>query len=126
MKRDKTVCEAIKIVLKDKPEGMTAEQIYKEIIDNNLYKFNARNPQSVVVSTIRSSCVGVDNKFTTRDKEFIIAREVDNDVFYALNDNSTKNIRCWFVGAYNDSDDTHQDEEFIEQGIWQNGYTDVV
>ena len=124
MKRDKTVCEAIKIVLKDKPEGMTAEQIYKEIIDNNLYKFNARNPQSVVVSTIRSSCVGVDNKFTTRDKEFIIAREVDNDVFYALNDNSTKNIRCWFVGAYNDSDDTHQDEEFIEQGIWQNGYTD--
>ena len=32
--------------------------------------------------------------------------------------------RCWFVGAYNDSDDTHQDEEFIEQGIWQNGYTD--
>ena len=124
MKRDKTVCEAIKIVLKDKPEGMTAEQIYKEIIDNNLYKFNARNTQSVVVSTIRSSCVGVDNKFTTRDKEFIIAREVDNDVFYALNDNSTKNIRCWFVGAYNDSDDTHQDEEFIEQGIWQNGYTD--
>lgn len=124
MKRDKTVCEAIKIVLKDKPEGMTAEQIYKEIIDNNLYKFNARNPQSVVVSTIRSSCVGVDNKFTTRDKEFIIAREVDNDVFYALDDNFTKNIRCWFVGAYNDSDDTHQDEEFIEQGIWQNGYTD--
>lgn len=124
MKRDKTVCEAIKIVLKDKPEGMTAEQIYKEIIDNNLYKFNARNPQSVVVSTIRSSCVGVDNKFTTRDKEFIIAREVDNDVFYALNDNSTKNIRCWFVGAYNDSDNTHQDQEFIEQGIWQNGYTD--
>lgn len=49
MKRDKTVCEAIKIVLKDKPEGMTAEQIYKEIIDNNLYKFNARNPQSDVV-----------------------------------------------------------------------------
>lgn len=124
MKRDKTVCEAIKIVLKDKPEGMTAEQIYKEIIDNNLHKFNARNPQSVVVSTIRSSCVGVDNKFTTRDKEFIIAREVDNDVFYALNDNSTKKIRCWFVGAYNDSDNTHQDQEFIEQGIWQNGYTD--
>lgn len=35
-----------------------------------------------------------------------------------------KITRCWFVGAYSDSDDTHQDEEFIEQGIWQNGYTD--
>ena len=88
MKRDKTVCEAIKIVLKDKPEGMTAEQIYKEIIDNNLYKFNARNPQSVVVSTIRRSCVGVDNKSSIRDKKFAIAREMDNDIYYILNDNS--------------------------------------
>ena len=88
MKRDRTISDAIKIVLKDKPEGMTAEQIYKAIIENNLYEFNARNPQSVVVSTIRSSCVGVDNKFTTRDKEFIIAREIDNEIYYALNDNT--------------------------------------
>ena len=43
-----------------------------------------------------------------------------------LADNQTDDLitRCWFVGAYSDSDDTHQDEEFIEQGIWQNGYTD--
>ena len=32
--------------------------------------------------------------------------------------------RCWFVGAYGDSDNAHHDEEFIEQGIWRNGYTD--
>ena len=124
MKRDRTISDAIKIVLKDKPEGMTAEQIYKAIIENNLYEFNARNPQSVVVSTIRSSCVGVDNKFTTREKEFVIAREISNEMYYALNNASAPEIRCWFVGAYNDSDNTHQDEEFIEQGIWQNGYTD--
>lgn len=124
MKKDRTICDAIKIVLKDTPEGMTAEQIYQAIIENNLYEFNAKNPQSVVVSTIRSSCVGVDNKFTTREKEFVIAREINNEVYYALNNNSTPKIRCWFVGAYNDSDNTHQDEEFIEQGIWQNGYTE--
>lgn len=124
MKKDRTICDAIKIVLKDTPEGMTAEQIYKVIIENNLYEFNAKNPQSVVVSTIRSSCVGVDNKFTTREKEFVIAREINNEVYYTLNNNSAPKIRCWFVGAYNDSDNTHQDEEFIEQGIWQNGYTD--
>ncbi len=124
MKKDKTVCETIKIVLKGKPEGMTAEQIYKAIITNKLYEFNAKNPQSVVVSTIRSSCVGVDNKFTTRDKEFIIVREIGTEIYYALNTDVTPHIRCWFVGAYNDSDDTHQDEQFIEQGIWQNGYTD--
>ena len=45
--------------------------------------------------------------------------------FYLARFNKKQEItRCWFVGAYNDSDDTHQDEEFIEQGIWQNGYTD--
>ena len=38
--------------------------------------------------------------------------------------NPDTNIRCWFVGAYSDSDDTHQDEEFVQKGIWQNGYTD--
>ena len=124
MKRDRTISDAIKIVLKYKPEGMTAEQIYKTIVENNLYEFNARNPQSVVVSTIRSSCVGVDNKFTTREKAFVIAREISNEIYYALNNASAPEIRCWFVGAYNDSDNTHQDEEFIEQGIWQNGYTD--
>ncbi len=32
--------------------------------------------------------------------------------------------RCWFVGAYGDSDNAHHDEEFIEQRIWRNGYTD--
>ena len=124
MKKDKTVCEAIKIVLKNKPEGMTAEQIYKAIITNKLYEFNAKNPQSVVVSTIRSSCVGVDNKFTTRYKEFIITREIGTEIYYALNTDTAPHMRCWFVGAYNDSNDTNQDEEFIEKGIWQNGYTD--
>ena len=124
MKRDRTISDAIKIVLKYKPEGMTAEQIYKTIVENNLYEFNARNPQSVVVSTIRSSCVGVDNKFTTREKAFVIAREIGNEIYYALNNASAPETRCWFVGAYNDSDNTHQDEEFIKQGIWQNGYTD--
>ncbi|HEZ7991338.1 MAG TPA: AAA family ATPase [Ruminococcus sp.] len=128
MKRDRTISDAIKIVLKDKPEGMTAEQIYKEIIDNNLYKFNARNSQSVVVSTIRRSCVGVDNKSSIRDKEFAIAREMDNDIYYILNDNSayesqdnqgsydytdnnTNNIvKCWLLN-WNPSNPTWQWEE---------------
>ena len=86
MKNDKTICEAIKMVLKDKPEGMTSEQIYKSIIENNLYKFSAKNPQSVVASTIRNSCIGIDNKFSSRDKEFVIVKESDNAVYYALNE----------------------------------------
>jgi len=254
-KKERTISEAIKIVLKDKSEGMTIPQIYSKIIDNKLYEFNAQNPQSVVTSTIRSSCVGVENKFTTRVREFVIVREEGDEIYYALNNgfnskdggwfpsieeydpglsvedwlallndnsvfnddsitivsrfldfggsatctqlvnkygntvnfynkgssalaeriykktncqimmrddggtrwwailyvgrkqdkdaegewiwklreelkealekyNSVKDIRCWIVGAYSDSDNTHQDEEFIQKGIWQNGYTD--
>lgn len=41
---------------------------------------------------------------------------------YAARNNDIK--RCWLVGAYSDTNNTHQDEQFIEQGIWQNGYTD--
>ena len=253
MKKERTISDAIKIVLKDKPEGMTVAQIYSKIIENRLYEFNAQNPLSVVTSTIRSSCVGVDNKFTTRVKEFIIVKEDGDNTYYALNsasysewwptpeeydpgfsvedwldlfkdktvftDDSMKiltrilemggeasckelsekygedsnyynngssalaqrihkktkcplmtrddggsswwtvlylgknqeagkkgefvwklreelkealemqnskinSIRCWFVGAYSDKENTHQDEDFIQKGIWQNGYTD--
>ena len=103
MKKDRTICDAIKIVLKDTPEGMTAEQIYKAIIENNLYEFNAENPQSVVVSTIRSSCVGVDNKFTTREKDFVIVRETNDEIYYALNQD-----------FLTDDDTTFQDQETDE------------
>jgi len=85
IKNHNTICEVIKVVLKDKKEGMTSKQIYEAIIENDLYKFNAKNPQSVVTSIIRTSCIGVDNKFSSRDKEFIIVSEDGNDVHYALN-----------------------------------------
>ena len=106
-KKERTVSEAIKIVLKDTPEGMTAEQIYNKIIENNLYKFNARDPKGVVVSTIRSSCVGVDNKFSTRDKEFIIVKEIGNEVYYALKITDSKS-------SSNKGDDTTYLNEIIE------------
>lgn len=44
--------------------------------------------------------------------------------FYMDNTVNKKITRCWFVGAYSDSDDIHFDKEFVEKGIWQNGYSD--
>ncbi len=45
--------------------------------------------------------------------------------FYKNNTSKSNLItRCWFVGAYSDTDNTHQDEDFVAQGIWQNGHTD--
>lgn len=71
--------------------------------------------RQMLESTLTDSCYKDSQlKTMTIDFGFYLAR------FYK----KQKITRCWFVGAYNDSDDTHQDEEFIEQGIWQNGYTD--
>ena len=71
--------------------------------------------RQMLESALTDSCYKDSQlKTTTIDFGFYLAR------FYK----KQKITRCWFVGAYNDSDDTHQDEEFIEQGIWQNGYTD--
>lgn len=102
-KKERTVSEAIKLVLNDTPEGLTAEQIYNKIIENNLYEFNARDPKGVVVSTIRSSCVGVDNKFMTRDKEFVIVKAEGNEVFYALNNGAMANVVNSWLLSWNPS-----------------------
>lgn len=55
-----TIVEAIKAVLNDVPEGLTAKEIYDEIIGRNLYSFGAKNPLGVVNSQIRRRCVGLD------------------------------------------------------------------
>ena len=49
-------------------------------------------------------------------------KEALEELFYG--DDSDKITRCWFVGAYSDDSDTHHDEDYIERGIWQNGYKD--
>ena len=87
-------------------------KMYDEICE--ILKRDAELRQ-VLESALTDSCYKDSQlKTMTIDFGFYLAR------FYK----KQKITRCWFVGAYSDSDDTHQDEEFIEQGIWQNGYTD--
>lgn len=87
-------------------------KMYDEICE--ILKRDAELRQ-MLESALTDSCYKDSQlKTMTIDFGFYLAR------FYK----KQKITRCWFVGAYNDSDDTHQDEEFIEQGIWQNGYTD--
>ena len=111
IKGHNTVCEAIKIVLKDKKKGMTSKQIYKAIIENNLYEFNAKNPQNVVTSTIRISCIGVDNKVSSRNKEFIIVSDDGNDIYYALNDNSVNESNIYVYTKENFLSDVFMSEK---------------
>lgn len=47
------IAEAAKTVLQDSPEAMTPANIHSEIVKRGLFTFGAKNPISVVSSTLR-------------------------------------------------------------------------
>ncbi len=55
-----TIVKAIKTVLENNTNGMTAAEIYNEIISRELYSFGAKSPVSVVNGQIRRRCKGLD------------------------------------------------------------------
>ena len=55
-----TIIEAVKIVLASHPEGLTAEEVYNNIIEKNLYTFKAKQPFNILLGTIRRQCYGID------------------------------------------------------------------
>lgn len=55
-----TIVEAIKAVLENNVDGMTAAEIYNKIISKDLYSFGAKSPVSVVNVEIRRRCRGLD------------------------------------------------------------------
>lgn len=55
-----TIVEALKIVMNENPKGLTSEEAYEKIIEEDLYKFPAKNPKSVVNGMIRRHCIGLD------------------------------------------------------------------
>lgn len=79
-----TITGAVSEVLKDKPQGMTAEEIYNEIIKKNYYEFHAENPLNIMLIQIRSACEGVRISRERLVKIFKIAKEVDGKAYYSL------------------------------------------
>jgi restriction system protein len=55
-----TVAEAIKIILENPETALTADEIYKQIVERGLYKFGAINPKGVVSGKLRKHCIGLD------------------------------------------------------------------
>lgn len=55
-----TIVEAIVMVLKKHPAGMTSLEIYNSIIEQNLYTFGAKKPSAVVNGEIRRRCNGLN------------------------------------------------------------------
>lgn len=85
MARERTICEAIEIVLDSSHSGMTYKEIYDEIISKQLYDFNAKNPQGVLHLEIRRHCKGIDFPSASPIKYFKLLKTIKNVNYYVLN-----------------------------------------
>lgn len=67
------IIEAIKEVMKEKGQAMTAKEACQQIIRNNLYEFKAADPVHIVNTQIRRHCKGIpEKKSYSRTKHFIV------------------------------------------------------
>lgn len=78
----KTIKEAIVQVLKKGNTSLSAKEITDRIIEQKLYQFNTNNPQSIVNSTLRKSCMGIELKLSRKEKPF----KLSSDGKYKLKD----------------------------------------
>lgn len=68
-----TIIESIKCILQQNSDGLTAKQVYDEIVRQGLYSFGAENPVAVVNSQLRRRCIGLDFPTAYPIKAFEIA-----------------------------------------------------
>ena len=87
-----TIIEAIKEVLKTNPTGLTAYQIYEEIVRRNLYSFKAKIPDHVVNTDLRRRCVGLDFPTSHPIKLFKIVGYDGKKIKYALLDSKEEAV----------------------------------
>lgn len=71
MVKDVTIVEAIKIVLQDNKNGLSYPEIYKRIVEKNLYSFGAKDPKAIVRAKLRQHCYGIEYPSASPTKHFI-------------------------------------------------------
>jgi len=55
----RTIIEAAKIVLAEHPDGLTAEDIFNQIIKQKLYDFKAKNPYNILLGRLGGNVSGL-------------------------------------------------------------------
>jgi hypothetical protein len=61
-KNERTIVQAIKEVMTNKGEPMSAKEIHDDIVKANLYQFKSKNPVHIVHSQIRRHCKGLEQQ----------------------------------------------------------------
>lgn len=84
--KKRTICDAIKEVLKDEKEGLTCLEIHSRIEERKLYEFGAKSPQAVVHGEIRRHCEDLEFPSASPVKFFKIIRTDRNTNYYGLVD----------------------------------------
>ena len=82
--KKRTICDAIKEVLKDEKEGLTYLEIHSRIEERKLYEFGAKSPQAVVHHVIRRHCKDLEFPSASPVKFFKIIRTDCNTNYYGL------------------------------------------
>lgn len=77
------IVDAIIEVLEES-EGLTHNEVYKKIIEKNLYSFGARNPGAVVNSELRRHCEDLNFPSASPVKYFKIVGRKENKNLYGL------------------------------------------
>lgn len=104
MNKKVTISSCIRKILEDYPNGLTANEIYKKIIDRNLYVFGAKNPRGVVSQELRRHCIDIKIYTSYPIKYFKITGKNGNETVYSLID--TANIFPVETVPINDADAT--------------------
>ena len=93
--KKRTICDAIKEVLKTEEKGLTYKEIYRRIIERNLYEFGAKSPKGVVHWEIRRHCVDLVFPNASPVKFFKTVRIENNTYYYGLVDDlEAKSSKC--------------------------------
>lgn len=79
-----TVVEAIKCVLSQSEEGLTAQEIYQLIDKRGLFQFAAKDPVHIVRTALRRHCQGLNFLTSCPDKHFQIVQGRRGKTTYTL------------------------------------------
>ena len=67
---EKTIKDAVIEALKRSETPLSAAQVYDAIVKDDLYKFKAKAPQSLVTGELRRHCEGLNLKTSKPEKHF--------------------------------------------------------
>lgn len=79
-----TIVEAIKKVLRSSKSGLSYPEIYKSIVERNLYTFGAKDPKAIVRAKLRQHCYGVEYPSASQTKHFISDGGKGNKALYRV------------------------------------------